>query len=397
MGCPREEEVLTSVQPIYLDNAATTPVDPAVLDAMLPYFRERFGNAASHHHRWGWEAEEAVEVAREETARLIGAEPREVVFTSGATESNNLALKGVLARHAPDGGRIVTSPMEHHSVLDVVEHLAARGFRREMLPVDETGCVVIDRLESHLAAPTVLVSVQHVNNETGVIQPVAEIGRRCKEHGVLFHVDGTQAAGKLPISVNEIGADLYALSGHKIYGPKGIGALYLRRRAPRVRPIPLLDGGGHERGLRSGTLNVPGAVGLGAAARLAAERGEDENLRWARQRDRLESGLQELDGVLIHGRAAPRAGNISNVGFRGLTAEALLGQLHTLAVSTGSACTSGSLEPSHVLRAMRVDEKIARASLRFSLGRFTTGDEVETAIRVVQETVVRLRHAVAAS
>jgi cysteine desulfurase len=379
-------------KPIYMDYSATTPVDPRVLDAMLPYFRERFGNAASRHHAWGWEAEEATEIARERVAAAIGAKPREVVFTSGATESNNLALKGVAEIFGPRAGQIITTPIEHKSVLDVCEELSERGYDVVFLPVDAGGRVEDEALVRLLEKPTVLVSVMHGNNETGVLQPVEEIGSLCKEHGVFFHVDATQSVGKVALDVNALGADLLSLSGHKVYGPKGVGALYTRKRKPRVRLQPLLAGGGHEGGARSGTLNVPGIVGLGEACRLAVEGMEEEGRRVRELRDRLEHGITtRLSGTHVHGAGAPRLPNILNVSFAGLTGESLLGGLRRLAVSTGSACTSGSLEPSYVLRAMGLSDELARSSVRFSLGRFSTAEEVELAIEEVVGVVSRLR------
>jgi cysteine desulfurase len=377
-------------KPIYMDYSATTPVDDRVLEAMRPYFQERFGNAASRHHAWGWEAEEACEVARERVARVLGARPREIVFTSGATESNNLALKGVARRHGR--GRIVVSAIEHKSVLDVADALRREGFQIHVLPVDGDGRVPPEAVREALEEPALLVSVMHGNNETGVLQPVEEIGRLCKEKGVLFHVDATQSVGKVAVDVQRCGIDLLSLSGHKIYGPKGVGALYVRSRAPAVRLEPLLHGGGHERGLRSGTLNVPGIVGLGVAVELAEASREDESHRVAALRDALQRGLEErLEGIHVHGARVPRLPHILDVSFEGITGEALLGRLHRLAVSTGSACTSGSLEPSYVLRAMGVSEELARASVRFSLGRFSTEAEVEQALAEVERAVGELR------
>jgi cysteine desulfurase len=375
-----------------MDYSATTPVDPRVLEAMLPYFRERFGNAASRHHAWGWEAEEATEAARERVAAVIGANPREMVFTSGATESNNLALKGVARAFGPEGGRIVTTPIEHKSILDVSEELGSQGYGIVHLPVDPAGRVRAEALGDLLEKPTILVSVMHANNETGVLQPVREIGALCKERGVIFHVDATQSLGKVPVDVEKLGVDLLSLSGHKTYGPKGVGALYARRRKPRVPLRPLMAGGGHEGGARSGTLNVPGIVGLGEACRLAVEVMEEESRRVGGLRDRLEKGLSNrLPRIHVNGGESPRLPNILNVSFEGLTGEGLLGGLRRLAVSTGSACTSGSLEPSYVLRAMGLPDELARGSIRFSLGRFSTDEEVELAIEEVVGVVTRLR------
>jgi cysteine desulfurase len=378
--------------PIYMDGQATTPVDPRVLEAMLPYFTERFGNAASRHHRHGWEAEAAVDRAREQVARLIGAAPREIVFTSGATESNNLALKGVAEFHRERGDHLLTQATEHKAVLDPCRALERRGLRIGILPVDRQGRVDPGQLGGALGERTLLVSVMAANNEIGTLQPIREIGRICKEKGVLFHTDAAQAAGKIRLDVTELGVDLLSLSAHKLYGPKGVGVLYVRGRNPRVRLAPQLDGGGHERGLRSGTLNVPGIVGLGEACAIAQAEMATEAERVGGLRDRLLRGiLSRLDGVTLNGHPEERLPGNLHLSFSGVEGELLLLALREIALSSGSACTSASVEPSHVLRALGVSDTAAHSSLRFGLGRFNTEEEADfTADRVVQE-VKRLR------
>ena len=362
--------------PIYLDYQATTPVDPRVLEAMLPWFSGRFGNAASRNHAFGREAAEAVEAAREQVARLIGAAPGDIVFTSGATESDNLAIKGVAALHAQPG-HLVTVQTEHHAVLDPCRVLEQAGWRLTVLPVDADGLVDPEAVRAALLGETVLVSVMAANNEVGVLQPLAEIGAITKAKGVLLHCDAAQAAGQEPLDVAALGVDLLSLSAHKLYGPKGVGALYVRRSRPRVRLLPLLDGGGHERGLRSGTLNVPGIVGFGKAAELALAGMGAENTRLAGLRELLKSRIGAgLGGVRLNGHPTRRLVGNLNLSFEGVDGEALLSGLTGLAVSSGSACTSASLEPSHVLKAQGVPDALARASIRFGLGRFTTPAEV---------------------
>ncbi len=382
-------------RPIYLDYQATTPVDPRVLEVMLPWFTERFGNAASRH-AYGQQAEDAVEAARAQVARLIGAKPEDVVFTSGATESNNLAIKGTAALHAGPG-HLVTVQTEHRAVLDPCRALERQGWRVTCLPVGADGLVDPEAVEAALADDTVLVSVMAANNEVGVLQPVAGIGAITKAKGVLFHCDAAQAAGKEALDAAAMGVDLLSLSAHKLYGPKGIGALYVRRSRPRVRLMPILDGGGHERGFRPGTLNVPGIVGFGKAAELCLAEMGAERARLAGLRDRLKAGIEAgLDGVRLNGHPARRlAGNL-NLSFAGVDGEALLAGLTGLAVSSGSACTSASLEPSHVLKALGVPDGLARASIRFGLGRFTTADEVDEAARQVVAHVLALRRKTAA-
>jgi len=359
---------------------------------MLPFFTEEYGNAASRHHVFGRKAEEAVEQAREQVARLIGADPREIVFTSGATESDNLALKGVAALYRRHGDHIVTVATEHHAVLDPCKRLEQTGLRVTVLPVDRHGRVSIEQLAAALTGQTILVSVMAANNEIGTLQPIREIGRVCKARGVLFHTDAAQAAGKLPLDVNELGIDLLSLSAHKMYGPKGVGALYVRRQGPRVRLEPLFDGGGHERGLRSGTLPVPLVVGFGAACVLCREEMADEGERLTRLRERLRRGLQEqLEGVYLNGHPTERLPGNLNLSFEWVDGEALLMSLKNVAVSSGSACTSASVEPSYVLRALGVSDELARGSLRFGLGRFTTEEEVDYVIEEVVRVVRRLR------
>jgi cysteine desulfurase len=373
-----------------MDNNATTRTDPRVVEAMLPYFTSDYGNAASRNHLFGWRAQEAVDQAREQVATLIGAHPKEIIFTSGATESDNLALKGVAARHR--GGHIITAATEHHAVLDPAGRLEREGFRVTVLPVDAFGRVTAEQVESALTPETILVSIMVANNEVGTLQPIGDIGRMCKRRGVLFHTDAAQAAGKVPLDVEELGIDLLSLSAHKMYGPKGIGALYVRRREPRVALEPMLDGGGHERGLRSGTLAVPLIVGFGLACDLCREEMTAEASRQAGLRDRLREGIQgQLEGVTLNGHPTERLPGNLNLSFAWVDGEALLTSLRNVAVSSGSACTSASLEPSYVLRAMGVSDDLARGSLRFGLGCFTTLDEVQWVIEEVVRGVHRLR------
>lgn len=377
---------------VYLDYNATTPVDPAVLEAMLPYFRERFGNAASRSHAFGWEAEAAVKRAREQVAELINAQPEDILFTSGATEGNNLALKGAAAMYAEQGKHVITQVTEHKAVLDPCKYLEQKGYRVTFLPVDATGRIDLAQLAEAIKPDTILVSIMHGNNEIGTLQPIAEIGRLCKERGVLFHTDCCQTFGKVPIDVQACGIDLLTCSGHKIYGPKGVGAVYVRRTRPRVRLEPLLHGGGHERGMRSGTLNVPGIVGLGAAAEIAARLMPTEGPRVAALRDRLRDGLlAQLDHVTVNGHPTERIPTNLNVSFAFVEGESLMMGMDDIAVSSGSACTSASLEPSYVLRALGVGDDLAHSSIRFSLGRFTTEAEIDYTIERVVAAVRRLR------
>jgi len=379
--------------PIYLDNNATTAVDPRVLDAMLPYFLERFGNASSKNHAFGWGAEAAVDSARDQVARLIGASsPREVVFTSGATESDNLAIKGVAEAYREKGNHIVTCVTEHKAVLDSCKVLEKSGFEVSYLPVSRDGFVDLQRLRDSLTDKTILISIMAVNNEIGTIQPTREIGRLAKEKGILFHSDATQAVGKIPLNVEDMGIDLLSLTAHKMYGPKGIGALFVRSTKPRVKITPQIDGGGHERGMRSGTLNVPGIVGLGKACELAKKEMSTEGERLTALRERLKTGIfEQLDDVRINGDAVMRLPGNLNLSFAYVDGESLMMGLKELAVSTGSACTSASLEPSYVLKAIGLEDSLAHASIRFGLGRFNTADEIEYTVQRVGEEVRRLR------
>lgn len=377
---------------IYLDNNATTRTDPRVVETMLPFFAEEYGNPASRHHACGRNAEAAVDQAREQVATLIGASPREIVFTSGATEGDNLAIKGVAAAYRARGNHLVTVQTEHHAVLDPCRRLQREGFEVTFLPTDRHGRVTDDEVEQALTDRTILVSVMAANNEVGTLQPIAAIGAMCKRRGVLFHSDAAQAAGKVPLDVEAMGIDLLSLSGHKMYGPKGVGALYVRRRQPTVRIEPLFDGGGHERGLRSGTLNVPGIVGLGQACALCREEMSAERDRLTGLRERLRQLIQDaLDGVTVNGHPTERLPGNLNLSFAWVRGEALLMAMRNVAVSSGSACTSASPESSYVLRALGVDDERARASLRFGLGRFTTAAEVEEASREVVRVVQQLR------
>jgi cysteine desulfurase len=379
---------------IYLDHHATTPLDPAVLAAMMPFLTERFGNAASRSHAYGWEAEEAVEAARSQVARAIGAGPREIVFTSGATESINLALKGVAEAYAEQGRHLVTTSIEHPATRDVCRWLEGRGWRVTYVPVDRRGLVDPAVLEAALTPETVLVSLLHGNNEIGTLQPITEIGRMAKRRGVLFHVDGAQAFGKVALDVEEMGIDLLSISAHKVYGPKGVGALYVRRRDPRVRLAAQMHGGGQERELRSGTLNVPGIVGLGKAAAIAAEAMPVEAGRLAALRDRLWAMLREaLPGVTLNGHPELRLPGNLHATFDGIRADDLITGLGGIAASVGSACASATLTTSHVLAAIGLSDEEARGSVRFGLGRFTTEAEIEEAARRIIAAVNALRDA----
>ncbi|HEX7233219.1 MAG TPA: IscS subfamily cysteine desulfurase [Candidatus Binatia bacterium] len=379
--------------PLYLDNHATTPLDARVLAAMMPYFTEKFGNASSKNHAFGWEAEAAVDSAREQVARVIGASsPREIVFTSGATESDNLAIKGVAHAYRERGNHIVTCVTEHKAVLDACKALEKEGVKITYLGVQSNGLLDLQRLEDSLTEKTILVSIMAGNNEIGTIQPVEEIGQLTRKKGILFHCDATQAVGKIPIDVNQMSIDLLSLTAHKIYGPKGVGALYVRNANPRVKLTPLLDGGGHERGLRSGTLNVPGIVGLGLACELGQKEMASEAEHLVALREQLRTGLfEQLEDVYLNGDPVKRLPGNLNVSFAYIDGESLMMGLKEIAVSTGSACTSASLEPSHVLRALGVEESLAHASIRFGIGRFNTAEEIEYTIGRVAEEVCRLR------
>ncbi len=379
-------------KPIYMDYHATTPVDPRVLEAMLPYFGVKFGNAASRNHSFGWDAEQAVEKARKQIADLIGATPKEIVFTSGATESDNLAIKGVAEMYAERGNHIVSVTTEHKAVLDTCKKLRKHGCDITLLAPGKDGLIDLDALSAAITEKTVLVSVMYANNEIGVIQPVREIGRIAGEHGVLFHTDATQAVGKVPINVDEDNIDLMSISAHKMYGPKGVGALYVRRKNPRVQLTAQMDGGGHERGMRSGTLNVPGIVGLGEACAICQAEMAEEAVRLAALRDRLKDRLLAgLDEIYINGSMEHRlAGNL-NISFAYAEGESLLMGISDIAVSSGSACTSATLEPSYVLKALGVGDALAHTSIRFGLGRFNTEEEVDYVAARVIEVVKKLR------
>jgi cysteine desulfurase len=375
-----------------MDNHATTPVDPRVLQAMLPYFGEKFGNAASRNHEFGWKAEEAVENARGQIARLVGASPKEIVFTSGATESINLALKGAAEFYREKGNHIITLATEHKAVLDTCKRLEKDGCEITFLPVGGDGLVDLENIRRAIAPKTILISVLHANNEIGVVEPIAEIGKIAKQHGVLFHADAAQSVGKISVDVERDGIDLLSISGHKIYAPKGVGALYVRRKNPRVQLAAQIDGGGHERGLRSGTLNVPGIVGLGKACEVCEKEMAAESERLLRLRERLRTAIfGGLEGVSINGSLEHRLPNNLNVSFGGVEGEALLMGIHDVAVSSGSACTSAQLAASHVLRAIGVDDDLAHSSIRFGLGRFNTEEEVDYAAGRVVEIVKKLR------
>ncbi len=378
--------------PIYLDNHATTRTDPRVLEAMLPYFTEKFGNAASRNHSFGWESEVAVENARKQIASLIGATPKEIIFTSGATESNNLAIKGVVEMYAERGNHIITAATEHKAILDTCKHVEKRGARVTYLPLQQNGLIDLEGLKAAFTEKTILVSIMYANNEIGVIQNMAEIGRLCKERGVLFHSDAVQAVGKVPVDVIRDNIGILSLTAHKLYGPKGVGALYVRRKNPRVQLTAQMDGGGHERGMRSGTLNVPAIVGLGEACAIAQREMAEESARLRFLRDKLKNKLEsELDEVYINGTMESRLPHNLNISFAYVEGESLLMGINDIAVSSGSACTSATLEPSYVLKALGAGDDIAHSSIRFGLGRFTTEAEVDYAADRVIEVVRKLR------
>jgi cysteine desulfurase len=375
-----------------MDYHATTPVDPRVLQAMLPYFTEHFGNAASRNHPFGWQAEEAVETARKQVADLIGANAKEVIFTSGATESDNLAIKGVAEMYREKGNHVITAVTEHKAVIDTCKRLEKEGYRVTYLPVQKDGLVNLDELRAAITDKTILITIMMANNEIGVIQPIAEIGAIAKEKGILFHTDAVQAAGKVPFNVNELKVDLASLSAHKMYGPKGVGALYVRRRNPRVLLAPMVDGGGHERGMRSGTLNVPGIVGFGKAAELCRLEMAAETERLRKMRDRLNTELHEnLDEIYINGSMEHRLPHNLNISFAYVEGESLLMGINDVAVSSGSACTSASLEPSYVLKALGAGDDLAHSSIRFGLGRWTTDEEIDYVVEKMTNVVTRLR------
>jgi len=378
--------------PIYMDNNATTPVDPRVLEAMLPYFQGKFGNAASRNHSFGWEAEEGVENAREQIAQCLNASPKEVIWTSGATESNNIAIKGVAQMYKDKGNHIITQVIEHKAVIDPCKYLEQNGFDVTFLPVDKQGMIHPEQVREAMTDRTILVSIMHGNNEVGTINPIREIGKLCKEKDVLFHTDACQTFAKLPIDVEEMGIDLLSASGHKIYGPKGVGCLYVRRKRPRVRCEPIIHGGGHERGMRSGTLNVPGIVGMGKAAEICREHQTEEIKHITALRDRLKKALfDRLGDIFLNGHPTQRIPNNLNISFLYVEGESMMMGIHDVAVSSGSACTSASLEPSYVLKALGLGDDLAHSSLRFSLGRFNTIEEVDYVAERVCATVEKLR------
>ena len=378
--------------PIYLDHNATTPMDPRVLEAMIPYFVENFGNAASRNHSFGWQAEEAVDYAREQIAQLIGADPKEIIFTSGATEGDNLGIKGVYEMYASKGNHIITCTTEHKAVLDTCKHLEKLGAEVTYLDVQPDGLIDLKQLEAAMKPTTILVAIMYANNEIGVIQPVKEIGAIAKKHGALFFTDAVQAVGKIPVDVIADGIDIMAFTAHKMYGPKGVGALYVRRKNPRVKVTAQLDGGGHERGMRSGTLNVPGIVGFGKACELARLEMAADTERISKLRDKLENALKQIDESYVNGNTAHRLPHVSNISFKYVEGEGLMmGFNKDIALSSGSACTSASLEPSYVLKALGLGDDLAHSSLRFGLGRYTTEEQIDYTIKAVTDTVLKLR------
>ena len=377
--------------PIYLDNNATTPLDPRVLEAMMPYLTDVFGNAASRNHPFGWAAEEGVDYAREQISKLINCDSKEIIFTSGATESDNLGIKGVFEMYSQKGNHVITCTTEHKAVLETCKHLEKLGGRVTYLPVDEKGLISLADLEAAMTPETILVTIMYGNNETGTIQPIREIAKIAHSHGALFMTDGTQAVGKIPVDVIADGIDIMAFTAHKMYGPKGVGALYVRRKNPRVKVTAQMDGGGHERGMRSGTLNVPGIVGLGKACELARLEMAADTARLSAMRDRLEKELTTLEESYINGSVEHRLPHVTNISFKYVEGEGLMMGVKDLAVSSGSACTSASLEPSYVLKALGLSDDLAHSSLRFGLSRFTTDEQIDYAIGHVKEAVTKLR------
>jgi cysteine desulfurase len=378
--------------PVYLDNNATTPCDPRVVEVMLPYFSQYFGNAASRNHIFGWQAEEAVDFAREQVAKLIGSETKEIIFTSGATEAVNLAIKGVYETYSSKGNHIITSNIEHKAVLDACKHLEKQGAEVTYLKVKPNGLINLQELEAAIRPDTILISLMYANNEIGTVNPVKDISRIARMRNVLFFSDATQAVGKIPVDVNEDGIDLLALNAHKMYGPKGVGALYVRRRNPRVKITAQIDGGGHEKGMRSGTLNVPGIVGFGKACELCFAEMTHDAARLKMLRDKLEAALLKLDDVYVNGDRNHRLPHVTNTSFKYVDGEALLmGFNKEIAVSSGSACTSASLEPSYVLKAIGLPDDLAHSSLRFALGRFTTEEEIDYTIEKISKAVKKIR------
>lgn len=378
--------------PIYLDHNATTPCDPRVVEAMVPYFTNNFGNAASRNHPFGWQAEEAVDNAREQIAKLIGADPKEIIFTSGATEGDNLALKGVFEMYRSKGNHIITCNIEHKAVLDTCKHLEKEGAEITYLRVNPDGLIDLKELEAAFKPTTILVAIMYANNEIGTVMPMKEISAMARKRGVLVFSDATQAVGKIPVDVNKDGIDLMAFTAHKMYGPKGVGALYVRRKNPRVKVTAQMDGGGHERGMRSGTLNVPGIVGFGKACELCMQDMDQDTKRLGALRDKLETALLKLEEAYVNGSSQHRLPHVSNISFKYVEGEGLMmGFNKDIAVSSGSACTSASLEPSYVLKALGLGDDLAHSSLRFGLGRFTTEEQIDYTIEQVTKTVNRLR------
>jgi cysteine desulfurase len=378
--------------PIYLDHNATTPCDPRVVDAMIPYFTQNFGNAASRNHPFGWQAEEAVDYAREQVAQLIGADPKEIIFTSGATEADNLAIKGVFEMYAAKGNHIITCNIEHKAVLDTCKHLEKEGAEITYMQVKPNGLIDLEELEAAIKPNTILIALMYANNEIGTLMPMQEISRIARKHGVLVFSDATQAVGKIPVDVKKDGIDLMAMTAHKMYGPKGIGALYVRRKNPRVKVTAQMDGGGHERGMRSGTLNVPGIVGFGKACELCRLEMEQDAQRLSQLRNKLETALLGLEEAYVNGDREQRLPHVSNISFKYVEGEGLLmGFNKEIALSSGSACTSASLEPSYVLKALGLGDDLAHSSLRFGLGRYTTEEQIDYTIQQVSKTVTKLR------
>lgn len=378
--------------PIYLDHNATTPCDPRVVDAMIPYFTQTFGNAASRNHPFGWQAEEAVDYAREQVAKLIGADPKEIIFTSGATEADNLAIKGVFEMYAAKGNHIITCNIEHKAVLDTCKHLEKLGAEVTYLKVKENGLIDLQELEAAMKPTTILVAIMYANNEIGTVMPMKEISKIARKHGALVFTDATQAVGKIPVDVNKDGIDLLAMTAHKMYGPKGVGALYVRRKGPRVKVTAQMDGGGHERGMRSGTLNVPGIVGFGKACELCLSEMDKDAAHTSGLRDKLETALLKLEEAYVNGDKEHRLPHVSNISFKYVEGEGLLmGFNKNIALSSGSACTSASLEPSYVLKALGLGDDLAHSSLRFGLGRYTTEEQIDYTIEHVSNTVIKLR------
>jgi cysteine desulfurase len=378
--------------PIYLDNNATTPCDPRVVETMVPYFTQNFGNAASRNHSFGWVAEEAVDYAREQVAKLIGADPKEIIFTSGATEGDNLAIKGVYEMYASKGNHIITTTIEHKAVLDTCKHLEKQGAEVTYLEVNAEGMIDLAELEKAITPKTILVAIMYANNEIGTVNPMREISAICRKHGVLVMTDGVQAIGKIPVDVNKDGIDLMAFTAHKMYGPKGVGALYVRRKNPRVKVTAQMDGGGHERSMRSGTLNVPGIVGFGKACEICMHEMQADTERIVKLRDRLENGLMQVEESYLNGHKTNRLPHVANISFKHVEGEGLLMGINKyIALSSGSACTSASLEPSYVLKALGLGDDLAHSSLRFGLSRFSTEEEVDYTIKAVTDIVNKLR------